>query len=152
MNTTQTERLQYLTGAIEAVKQGLADASSAEARVRRMAEFCQDLKKTFGDRLMIRFDSRIPEHFHYQFECPVPLEYRSEAWDTILVGLFDKVEGLLTRRRGAVFQWAAIYEKHNTLRADYWLEKGLLPEEDFHLLNKEIEQACLEAEEKSKQA
>ena len=101
---------------------------------------------------MIRFDPRIPEQFHYQFETPVSLEYRSEAWDRILVELFEKVERLLAQNRGAVFQWTAIYEKYNSLRADFALDKGLLSDEDFTQLYDAIEQACLEAEEKSEHA
>jgi hypothetical protein len=101
---------------------------------------------------MDKLDTRIPQQFHHQFKKPVSLEYRSEAWDRILVELFETVEHLLAQRRGAVFQWTAIYEKYNSLRADFVLEKGFLSDEDFHLLNDTIEQACLEAEEKSEHA
>ncbi len=152
MNTTQEERLKYLTDVAEAVKRGLEVVASDEAHEQRLAVFCQDLKNTFGDRLMIRFDPRIPKEFHYQFETPVLLEYRSEAWDRILVELFEKVERLLEQRRGAVFRWTAIYEKYNSLRADFILGKGLLSDENFRLLNAAIEQACLEAEGKSEHA
>jgi len=152
MNTTQEERLKYLVGVVEAVRQGVARASSDEITERHKILFWQKMKETFGDRLMLRFDRRVPEQYRYQFENPVSLDYHSETWDTVLVELFEKVDTLLAQRDGAVFQWTAIYEKYNALRADFILEKGLLSNKDFQILDDAIEQACLKAEEKSEYA